>query len=201
MTGALISTEIVSSEHDRLILVDAEDHEIGQLEKSSCHDGQGVLHRAFSLFAFDAAGRLLLQQRASGKRLWPGFWSNSCCSHPRAHEELRPAVIRRVVQELGLETEPEFVFKFEYHAHFGNIGAEHELCSVFLGRVHGTPVINATEIADWRWISSVELDDELEHDPDAFTPWFRLEWQRLRTEHAATLNRYGVPAAPSAGAS
>jgi len=56
--------------------VDAEDRQTGTLSKAECHDGDGVLHRAFSVFLFDDDGRLLLQKRASGKRLWPGYWSN-----------------------------------------------------------------------------------------------------------------------------
>ena len=71
----------VSSEDEELILVDADDRETGFLSKAACHDGDGVLHRAFSAFLFDAHGALLLQQRAASKRLWPGFWSNSCYPH------------------------------------------------------------------------------------------------------------------------
>ena len=90
---------IVSSEAEELILVDGEDNETGYLSKAACHDGDGVLHRAFSLFLFDSAGRLLLQQRAATKRLWPGFWSNSCCSHPRRGESMEVATSRRLRDE------------------------------------------------------------------------------------------------------
>ena len=60
---------IVSSEDEELILVDADDNEAGYLPKADCHDGDGRLHRAFSVFLFNGAGELLLQQRAAGKRL------------------------------------------------------------------------------------------------------------------------------------
>ena len=55
----------VSSESEELILVDTEDNEIGYRSKADCHDGEGILHRAFSLFLFNADGELLLQQRAA----------------------------------------------------------------------------------------------------------------------------------------
>ena len=38
-----------TSDSDSLILVDEADREVGHLDKARCHDGQGVLHRAFSL--------------------------------------------------------------------------------------------------------------------------------------------------------
>ena len=58
---------VVSSEEEPLILVDESDREIGHLSKGACHDGDGVLHRAFSLFIFNPAGELLLQQRSDEK--------------------------------------------------------------------------------------------------------------------------------------
>ncbi len=59
------------AEADTLILVDEADREVGHLSKAQCHDGRGILHRAFSLLIFNAGGELLLQQRAASKRLWP----------------------------------------------------------------------------------------------------------------------------------
>jgi len=64
--------QVVSSESETLILVDARDRATGTLDKASCHDGQGLLHRAFSLFIFNSSGELLLQRRSTQKRLWPG---------------------------------------------------------------------------------------------------------------------------------
>ena len=62
---------VVSSEEERLILVDSDDRETGTSSKSECHDGAGILHRAFSLFVFNRAGELLIHQRHPAKRLWP----------------------------------------------------------------------------------------------------------------------------------
>ena len=97
-------SEIVSDDAELLILVDSQDQALGHLDKAACHDGSGILHRAFSLFIFNSQGQLLLQQRAANKRLWGGYWSNSCCSHPRKAETMQQAVSRRCEQELGSST-------------------------------------------------------------------------------------------------
>lgn len=177
------AARIVSSENESLILVDSEDRQTGSLSKAACHDGGGVLHRAFSVFLFDEQGRLLIQKRAAGKRLWPGFWSNSCCSHPRDGESLEIALKRRLEDELHTRSELQFVYKFIYQASFGDAGAEHELCHVFLGKLSEEPVANDTEIEAMRYVTASQLDAELRDWPGTFTPWFKMEWQRLNEEY------------------
>lgn len=170
-----------------LILVNSDDEVIGNLTKSRCHDGDGALHRALSVFILNGAGEVLLQRRHPDKRLWGGYWSNSCCSHPRWGEAMQDAAQRRIHDELGLDDELEFVYKFEYHARFGEAGAEHELCHVFIGTTLDEPVVNTTEIADWRWADPAQLDQDI--DQSIYTPWLRQEWRRLRQDFASKFAR------------
>jgi isopentenyl-diphosphate Delta-isomerase len=167
---------------EQLILVDETDREIGHLDKDACHAGVGTLHRAFSLFIFNDQDQLLLQQRGAGKRLWPLYWSNSCCSHPRQGESMSAAIHRRLMEELGLACPLEFLFKFEYQAQYDHGAAEHELCSVFFGRTVMPLRPNWEEIAAWRWIDVPQLERELVEGDEPFSPWFKLEWTRIR-EH------------------
>ena len=173
---------------EALILVDEADREVGHASRSSCHEGKGLLHRAFSLFIFNDRGELLIQQRSASKRLWPLYWSNSCCSHPRRAESMDSAIHRRLHEELGLDCLLYFLFKFQYQAQFDGAGAEHELCSVYIGR-SGAPVrANREEIAAWRWVSPQALDGQMRGEGLAgFTPWFALEWERIRRDHEEAL--------------
>jgi len=171
--------DAVSFDSEPLILVDENDREIGHLHKRECHQGHGVLHRAFSIFLFDNFGRVLLQQRAESKPLWPLYWSNSCCSHPRRGESLDQATHRRLREELGLDSDLVYLYKFIYQADFGNVGAEHELCHVFVGAADGEIEVHPDEIADWRWAPIDEVTAALERDPERYTPWFRMEWNEL----------------------
>jgi isopentenyl-diphosphate delta-isomerase len=169
---------------DALVLVDETDRSIGILSKSLCHEGRGVLHRAFSLLIFNAQGELLIQQRAASKRLWPMYWSNSCCSHPRADEILETATQRRLYEELGIRCALRFLYKFQYQAQFDSTGAEHELCSVFIGRSSGPITVDSREILDWRWIAPEALNREMAAQGGrTFTPWFILEWARIWRDH------------------
>lgn len=183
----------MSSESENLILVDESDNELGFLSKAQCHDGDGRLHRAFSVFVFNADGELLLQQRGKDKRLWPEYWSNSCCSHPREGESMAIATARRLQEELGVAVELEFAYKFSYQARFGELGSEHELCSVYLGYCEQEIRPNITEINAIRFVSAVALDQEMRTDAEKLTPWFKTEWEQLKQQHADLLNRYSRP--------
>lgn len=184
------ATRIVSSESEELILVDADDNETGCKPKAEYHDNGGILHRPFSVFLFNADGELLLQQRADGKRLWPGYWSNTCCSHPRRGESMAVATERRLDDELNITADLEFIYKFSYQGDFGDLGAEHELCHVFLGRVDSLPRPNDSEIEALRFIAADALAAAFDDEPARFTPWFKMEWQALTGPHSDRLAAY-----------
>lgn len=172
---------IVSSPSEQLILVDSTDREIGTMSKSACHEGDGTLHRAFSVFLFNADGDVLMQKRSELKPLWPGFWSNSCCSHPRHGETMAEAVDRRVSEELGVRADLSFLYKFEYQARYEDVGSENELCHVYLGRHDGPFAPNRSEVDDLRFFSQAELASAIETGSEPLTPWFLMEWREIKT--------------------
>lgn len=172
----------VSFDHEQLILVDDQDRITGYASKVDAHRGQGMRHRAFSIFLFDPAGRVLLQQRSVNKPLWGDYWSNTCCSHPRKGESLEVASQRRLREELGVTVPLRFLFRFEYHAQFSDEGAEHELCSVLIGRLDSNqrPVVHPDEIQAIQWLEPAQIDSWIADRPDTLTPWFKSEWQTIR---------------------
>ena len=188
MTIPASSDDAKQAGGEDLILVDASDRVVGYLDKERCHDGGGHLHRAFSIFLRDERGRVVLQQRSAGKRLWAGYWSNSVCSHPRRGESTAEAAQRRLLEELGVSLPLRFLFRFRYHASCADRGSEHELCSVYWGRLAGEPLRpDPGEIAGLRRLEPEALTQALRDDPEAFTPWLQLAWRRIREEHAALL--------------
>ena len=166
-----------------VVLVDAQDVPIGVCDKRVAHLGAGRLHRAFSVHLIDSDGRHLLQRRAAGKMLWPGYWSNACCSHPAPGESILDAASRRLHEELGVSAACRFLYSFEYHASFGEIGSEHEFCHVLVAQSDATvsPVIE--EVSETQWWTRAEITAQLSEPHVQFTPWFRMEWHHLLSEH------------------
>ena len=184
-----LDSDIVSDQNELLILVDREDNELGFASKAECHSGSGLLHRAFSVFIFNSSGQVLLQQRSLQKELWGLYWSNSCCSHPRQGEQIERAVNRRMVEELSIDCELHYLYKFFYQESFETKGSEHELCSVFVGRYDGEVSININEIADWKFIDTEELSRSIDQHPEKYTPWLQSEWLELKKNYLDVINQ------------
>ena len=178
--------EVTVEDNARLIAVDEHDREIGTVEKMAAHR-QGLLHRAFSIFVFDDADRLLLQRRARGKYHSGGLWSNTCCSHPRVGESLLDASHRRMREEMGFDCPLDPVFSFLYRATLGGGLVEHEYDHVLAGRFQGTPAPDANEVEDWEWASLPVVRSRLADNPNAFTTWFKQALDGLQAR--------GLPAA------
>ncbi len=170
-----------------LIAVDQHDRETGTVEKMEAHR-IGILHRAFSIFVFDAADRLLLQRRAVGKYHSGGLWSNTCCSHPRAGESLLDAAHRRLREEMGFDCPLAPVFGFVYRAALDGGLVEHEYDHVVVGQFQGSPTPDKREVDDWKWERVPDIRSRLAKDPNAFTAWFELALDGLLAR--------GFPAAP-----
>lgn len=164
---------------EKVILVDKDDRQIGLEEKVKSHMGDGVMHRAFSVFIFNSKGEFLLQRRSREKMLWPLYWTNTCCSHPREGEDYQEAGQRRLKEEMGFSCTLKPVGKFSYHAKYKDIGSESELCSVLMGTYDGKVIPDPKEAAEYTWTNFQELQKDVAANPDKYTPWFKLELEKF----------------------
>jgi len=158
---------------EQVILVNEADQEVGLMEKLEAHQ-KGLLHRAFSVLLFNSKGELLLQKRATSKYHSGGVWAKTCCSHPLPGETLEHATTRKLKQEMGIELQPTFVYKFIYKAYLDQNLVEHECDHIFTGLFDGTPEPNPEEVEDWKYVSLNDLKEEIKKYPDRFTSWFLL---------------------------
>lgn len=158
---------------DHVILVDQEDNEIGTMEKMEAHK-RGALHRAFSILVFNSKGEMLIQKRAKTKYHSGGLWTNACCSHPVPQEGIELTAQRRLCHEMGIDTAPEFLYKFTYQTCLDHQLIEHEIDHVFTAVFNGVPQINLEEVEDWKFIDLDELKHSIKTNPQDYTYWFML---------------------------
>lgn len=160
---------------EEVVLVDENDRESGTAAKLAAHEDGGRLHRAFSVFVFDAGGRLLLQRRAEGKYHFGGLWTNTCCGHPRPGETVEAAAGRRLWEEMGISPALTRAKSFMYEAFDPESGlTEREYDHVFHGHHEGEPDPDQEEVSGWAWISPEDLNRDMAERPASYTPWFPL---------------------------
>ena len=159
-------------------MVDDNDNELGSIEKMEAHR-QSLLHRAISVFIVNHEGKWLIQRRAINKYHSGGLWTNTCCTHPQPGETSIQAANRRLNEEMGIKTTLTEIFQFKYKDLLDNELTEHELDHVFIGIADEKPIINITEVAEWKYISYKMLIAEITKHPENFTVWFRRIVERV----------------------
>jgi isopentenyl-diphosphate Delta-isomerase len=178
---------------EHVVLVDQFNAVLGTLPKIQVHTLETPLHRGFSVFIFNQAGELLLQQRSFDKVTWPGFWSNSCCGHPALDESVTDAIHRRVRVELGMQVHElvEALPDFQYRCEYGGV-VENEICPVWLARTVDEPIPNPLEVAATRWIPWQDFKQVLEADAAGrYSPWCKLETVLLEVKVADFVSECG----------
>jgi isopentenyl-diphosphate delta-isomerase len=163
---------------EQVILVNENDEKIGLMPKQEAHE-KGVLHRAFSVFVFNAESELMLQQRALHKYHSPGLWTNTCCSHQRDGETSLDAGKRRLFEEMGFSTDLKETTSFIYKAPFDNGLTEHELDHILIGNFEGIPQINPEEVASWKWMDLEEVKNDIQNNPEIYTAWFKIIFDKF----------------------
>jgi isopentenyl-diphosphate delta-isomerase len=160
------------NDNNPVILVDADDVEIGTAGKLDAHK-RGLRHRAISVLVRNSANEFLLQRRNPAKYHSGGLWTNACCSHPMPGEAADDAARRRLEQEMGFSCaiEPLFVFQYDTPVPGGLI--ENEVVHVFGGRHDGTIKPDPVEVSEWKWVSFASLMSDMQARPDVYTVWFR----------------------------
>jgi len=163
-----------------ILTVDEKDNIIGTEEKNKCHDGKGILHRAFMAIVLNSKNELLLTRRSQKKRLWPGFWDGSIASHVHDGESYEAAAKNRLLQELGVKCQDvKHLFKIKYYAPFKNLGSENEICAALLTKGIDSIFPNKKEISDYKFVSMDEIKKDIKENSKKYTPWFLLIFDKF----------------------
>lgn len=160
---------------EQVILVDENDIAIGTSEKLAAHI-QGKLHRAFSVFVLrrnEDNIEVLLQQRSGIKYHSANLWSNTCCGHPRAGEDIIEAAQRRLGEEMGLYAVLKEIGKFHYAAKLTDVNLiENELDHVLVGFCDYEEFqVNPDEVHDYYWTDILALRVDIQQTPQKYSIW------------------------------
>jgi isopentenyl-diphosphate delta-isomerase len=182
-------SDVHDNARQTVVAVDADDEPQGVVNRLEAHTGEGVRHRAFTCLVFDGDGRILLAQRAPGKRLWDTCWDGTVASHPVEGQSQVEATRERLEEELGVTPDQyddlRVTDRFEYRRHYENAGLEWEVCAVLQVTLDDATLTGGAvspdedEIAGLLWVDY----DHLHEHPEWYRqlrlcPWFEIAMRR-----------------------
>ncbi|XP_074127690.1 isopentenyl-diphosphate Delta-isomerase 1-like [Sminthopsis crassicaudata] len=178
------------------IIIDENDHVIGAEDKKTCHlyknIQKGLLHRAFSVVLFNSNKQLLVQERSDSKIIFPGYFTDSCSSHPLSNTleldennaiGVRRAAQRRVQAELGIPLEQVplddiiYMTRYHYKARSDETWGEHEIAYLLLMTKDVNLNPDSRELKNYYYMSKEELRELLakgDKGEAKITPWLKL---------------------------
>ncbi|OGB75039.1 isopentenyl-diphosphate delta-isomerase [candidate division Kazan bacterium RIFCSPHIGHO2_01_FULL_49_10] len=174
---------------EQIVIVNEQDEIVGLEAKARCHLGDGILHRAITIFIFNDQGEILLTRRSAPKMLWPNFWDTSCSTHVHQTETYEQAGERRLKEELGFSCKLEFISKFQYQVKYKDIGSENEICTLLMGHYDGNINPNPSEVSDCKWVSVQQLAGEINNVD--ITPWLKIAFEEYLA-HITEPNKAGM---------
>lgn len=150
--------------------------------KLRAHNARTKLHLGFSCYVFNETGDILVTQRAFGKKVWPGVWTNSVCGHPAPQEAVETAITRRLHYELGMTaTDLRLVLpNYTYTTPPFNGIIENEFCPVYVARTTSSVAPNPDEVEDYAWMTWQAFMELAQADAaDSWSWWCKDQIKQL----------------------
>ncbi len=169
-------------------LVSEDDDVSGETDAVSAHLGEGLLHRAISVFLFrlneEGKPDLLLQKRSAEKIVGAQLWANSACGNVRPGESYLDCALRRLHDELGISNvELNAISKFRYQVQCSTKFSENEMDQVFAGWFDGEVALNPDEVSEVAWVAWNDLT-QIQTAPKQYAPWLELLLADANSMHA-----------------
>ena len=155
-------------------VVDEQDHVVQTLPRSEVHRRK-LFHRAVSVFVWNSAGQLLLQQRTATKDEYPLCFTSSASGHVSAGDDYDETAVREMQEEVGLTAPLQRLFKFP-----ASVEMAYEHTVLYETHTDETPTPDAAEVLELSWWTLDDLAARINANPAEFTPplqqmfaWYR----------------------------
>lgn len=135
-------------------IVDENDNVIGCDTRENIHKNNQI-YRSVDILIMNSEHKIIVQQRPMYKT-GGGLWEISAGGHIKSKEEPLVAAHRELLEELGIDTDLEYVDKRRNPNNGGK-----EYIYLFVGKSDSTPNIDKEDVEEIRYVDMNELDEIL----------------------------------------
>lgn len=155
---------------EKIQFVDKNDQPIGAGTREEAW-AKGIYQRLSIILLTDGEGNVLLQKRSELKKIYPGAWTASASGHVDEGETYEMAARRELKEEIGVDTELQYVGKFLTEEIIDEKDAR-MFNSVFTGMLSRNTKLNLDEkeVSDTDWFKISELVNNFSSNPTLYTP-------------------------------
>jgi isopentenyldiphosphate isomerase len=158
-----------------LDIVSENDDVIGQDTRVAVHE-QHAIHRGVHLFIVNNKGELLVQQRASDKEYYPGYFDASVGAQVISGETYEEAARREAREELGIEL-GELVEIAKYKSFSER---QREIRTLFVTQHEGPFKTPDGEVKRIEFLSLDDIALAIRNDSRKFTEGFKKSFEHYR---------------------
>ena len=113
----------------------------------------GLLHQSVTIFLRNSREEIFLQQRSKRDDWLPGLWTASCTGHVKSGEDPLNTAKREMKEELGVECEPIFLFRFLAPTVKSQGRIERELATVYEVTSDSQLILDTVELEGGRFLT------------------------------------------------
>ena len=147
-------------------VVNDDDKVIGTASRDECHK-KGLLHRAVHIIILNSKCEILLQKRSMEKDLYPGWWIDAAAGHVESGETYKDAAKREMMEELGISTELEELFRVK-RRWAGDDKIDNEVVDVYFGYSNGPFKVPKDEVDFVKFFPALKILEMMK--TEKFTP-------------------------------
>jgi len=144
------------------IEVDKNDNVIGLRPRDDFYTGK-YIHRSSHLILFNSKNEILIQKRASTKKLYPNLYTYSTSGGVQ-NESYEDCIKREVKEEIGISIPMRYLFKYPS---FDKI--DKAFRAVFVGKSDNKIKPDNREMTEIKWISVNELKEDIKENSNKYT--------------------------------
>ncbi len=170
----------------KIIVVDKKNNFLSVDTFTNALENESV-RRIVRVLVYNSGNKILLQRRGTSTPIFPGMWDTSAAGHVDEGEDAKTAALRELHEEVGISNVSLNQIHEAYTKEISGELSLHCYAIIYSCMFEGEIKVDGEEVLEGKWFSPEELRNEIEKNPDDFTPGLKLTLEKHETLYSKEL--------------